>query len=94
MQTGISGVKAMGSNDGRYNTQSPLVVGAGKNFNSTGGSTNSYSLPDLQFNMPTQQQQCNGLPDFMVPPPVVQPPPLVQLPSVVQPPPVEQPQRN
>ena len=81
MQTGISRLKAMGSNDGRYNTQSPLVVGAGKNSISMGWSTNSYSLPDLQLNMPTQHQQCKGLPDFMVPPPVV------QLPSVVQPPP-------
>ena len=36
MQTGISRVKAMGSNDGRYNMQSPLVVGAGKNSNSNG----------------------------------------------------------
>ena len=87
MQTGISRVKAMGSNNGRYNTQSPLVVGAGKNSNSMGWSTNSYSLPDLQLNMPTQHQQCKGLPDFTVPPPVVQPSPVVQLPSVVQPPP-------
>ena len=53
MQTGISRVKAMGSNDGRYNMQSPLVVGAGKNSNLTGWSTNSYSLPDLQLNTPT-----------------------------------------
>ena len=87
MQTGISRLKAMGSNDGRYNTQSPLVVGAGKNSNSTGWSTNSYSLPDLQLNTPAQHQQCKGVPDFTVPPPVVQPPLVVQLPSVVQPPP-------
>ena len=87
MQTGISRVKVMGCNDGRYNTQSPLVVGTGKNSNSMGWSTNSYSLPDLQLNMPTQHQQCKGLPDFTVPPPVVQPSPVVQLPSVVQPPP-------
>ena len=77
MQTGISRVKAMGSNDGRYNRQSLLAVGAGKNSNSMGWSTNSYSLPDLQLNMPTQQQ-CKGLPDFTVPPPVVQPPPMEQ----------------
>ena len=88
MQTGISRVKAMGGNDGRYNMQSPLVVGAGKNSNSVGWLTNSYSLPDLQLNTPTQQK-CKGLPDFMVPPPMVQPPPVVQLPSVVQPLPVE-----
>ena len=93
MQTGISRVKAMGSNDGKYNTRSPLVVGAGKNSNSTGWSINSYSLPDLQFNTPTQQQS-KGLPDFTVPPPAVQPPPVVQLPSVVQPLPVEQSQQN
>ena len=66
MQTGISRVKAMGSNDGKYNTQSLLVVGAGKNSNLTGWSINSYSLPDLQLNMPTQQQ-CKGLPDFPYP---------------------------
>ena len=59
-----------------------------------GWSTNSYSLPDLQLNTPTQQKQCKGLPDFMVPPPVVQPPHVVQSPSVVQPLPVEQPQQN
>ena len=88
MHTGISRVKAMGSNDGRYNTQSPLVVGAGKNSNSMGWSTNSYSLPDLRLNTPTQQQQCKGFPDFTVPTPVVQPP------SVVQPLPVEQLQQN
>ena len=87
MQTGISRVKAMGSNDRRYNTQSLLLEGAGKNSNSTGWSTNSYSLPDLQLNTPTQHQQYKGLPDFTVPPPVVQPSPVVQLPSVVQPPP-------
>ena len=78
----------MGSNDGRYNTQSPLVIGAGKNSNTTGWSTNSYNLPDLQLNTSTQQQQCKGLPDFTIPPPVV------QSPSVVQPFPVEQPQQN
>ena len=91
MQTGISRLKAMGSNDGRYNMQSPLVVGAGKNSNSTGWSTNSYSLLDLQLNTPTQHQQCKGLPDFTVPPPVVQPPPAVQPPPVVQLPSVIQP---
>ena len=94
MQSGISRVKAMGSNEGGYNTQLPWVVGAGKNSNLTGWLTNSYSLPDLQLNTPTQQQQCKGLPDFTVPPPVVQPPPVAQLPSVVQPLPVEQPQQN
>ena len=89
-------MKAMGSNDGRYNTQSALVVGAGKNSNLKGWSTNSYSLPDLQLNTPTQHQQCKGLPDFTGPPPVVQPPsvvqphPVVQPPQVVQPPPVVQ----
>ena len=69
------------------------MVGAGKNSHSTGWSINSYSLPDLQLNTPTQQQS-KGLPDFTVPPPAVQPPPVVQLPSVVQPLPVEQPQQN
>ena len=77
MQTRISRVKAMGSNDGTYNTQSPLVVEPGKNLNSTGWSTNSYSLPDLQLNMPNQRQQCKGLPDLTVPPPTVQPPSVV-----------------
>ena len=78
MQTAISRVKAMGSNDGRYNTQSPLEKGAGKSSNLTGWSTNGYSLPDLQLNIPTQHQQCKGLPDFRIPPPVVQPHPVVQ----------------
>ena len=77
MQTGISRIKAMGSNVEAFNTQSPLVVEPGKNLNLTGWSTNSYSLPDLQRNMPNQRQQCKGLPDLTVPPPTVQPPPAV-----------------
>ena len=80
MQTGISRVKAMGSNDGTYNTQLPLVVEPGKNSNSTGWLTNSYSLPDLQLNTPTKQRQCKGLPDLTVPPPTVQPPSVVMQP--------------
>ena len=94
MQTGISRVKAMGSNDRMYNTQSPLVVEPGKNSNLTGWLANSYSLPDLQLNTPTQQQQCKGLPDLTVPPRVVQPSSVVQLPSVLQPPSVVPPQQN
>ena len=82
MQTGISRVKAMGNNDGMYNKQSPLVVEPGKNPNSTGCSTNSYSLPDLQLNTPNQQQRYKGLPDLTVPPPVVQPSAMAQLPVV------------
>ena len=74
----------MGKNDGMYNKQSPLVVEPGKNPNSAGCSTNSYRLPDLQFNTPTQQQRYKGLPDLTVPPPVVQPPAMEQ-PPVVQP---------
>ena len=82
MQTGISRIKAMGSNVEAFNTQSPLVVEPGKNSNLTGWSTNSYSLPDLQRNMPNQHQQCKGLPDLTVPPPTVQPPPaVVQIPQ-------------
>ena len=77
MQTGISRIKAMGSNVEAFNTQSPLVVEPGKNSNLTGWSTNSYSLPDLQRNTPNQRQQCKGLPDLTVPPPTVQPPPAV-----------------
>ena len=77
MQTGISRIKAMGSNVEAFNTQSPLVVEPGKNSNLTGWSTNSYSLPDLQWNTPNQRQQCKGLPDLTVPPPTVQPPPAV-----------------
>ena len=82
MQTGISRVKAMGNNDGMYNKQSPLVVEPGKNPNSTGCSTNSYSLPDLQLNTLTQQQWYKGLPDLTVPPPVVPPPAMAQPPVV------------
>ena len=82
MQTGISRIKAMGSNVEAFNTQSPLVVKPGKNSNLTGRSTNSYSLPDLQLNTPNQRQQCKGLPDLTVPPPTVQPPPaVVQIPQ-------------
>ena len=82
MQTGISRIKAMGSNVEAFNTQSPLVVEPGKNSNLTGWSTNSYSLPDLQRNTPNQRQQCKGLPDLTVPPPTVQPPPaVVQIPQ-------------
>ena len=72
----------MGSNVEAFKTQSSLVVEPGKNSNLTGWSTNSYSLPDLQLNMPNQRQQCKGLPDLTVPPPTVQPPPaVVQIPQ-------------
>ena len=84
MQTGISQVNAMGNNDRMYNKQLPLVVEPGKNPNSTGCSTNSYSLLDLQLNTPTQQQWYKGLPDLMVLPPVVPPPAMAQ-PLVVPP---------
>ena len=87
MQTGISRVKAMGNHDGMYNKQSPLVVEPGKNPNSTGCSTNSYSLPDLQLNTPTQQQRYKGHSDLKAPPPVVQPSAMAQ-------PPVVPPQHN
>ena len=60
VQAGISRVKAMGNNDEGCNTQSPVVVEPGKNANTTGWSTNSYHLPDLNQNMPTQYQQCMG----------------------------------
>ena len=53
----------------------------------TGCSTNSYSLPDLQLNTPTQEQHYKVLPDLTVPPPVVQPPAMEQ-------PPVVPPQHN
>ena len=82
MQTGITRVKAMGNNDGMYNKQSPLVVEPGKNPNSTGCSTKSYSLLYLQLNTPTQQQWYKGLQDLTVPHPVVQPPAMVQPPVV------------
>ena len=82
MQTGISRIKAMGSNVEAFNKQSPLVGEPGKNSNLTGWSTNSYSLPDLQLNTPNQRQQCKGLPDLTVPPPTVQPPlAVVQIPQ-------------
>ena len=74
VQTGISRVKMMGSNnsEGQCNTQSPVLVEPRKSANSTGWSTNSYHLPELSQNTPTQYQQCKGLPDLTVPPPVVQ----------------------
>ena len=72
----------MGTDDGMYNKQSPLVVEPGKNPNATGCSTNSYSLPDLQLNTPMQQHWYKGLPDLMVPPPVVPPPAMAQPPVV------------
>ena len=82
MQTGISRIKAMGSNVEAFNKQSSLVVEPGKNSNLTGWSTNSYNLPDLQLNTSNQRQQCKGLPDLTVPPPTVQPPPaVVQIPQ-------------
>ena len=84
MQTGISRVKAMGNDDGMYNKQSPLVVEPSKNPNSTGCSTKSYSLPELQLHTPTQQQWYKGFPDLTVPPPVV-PPPAIAQPPVVPP---------
>ena len=59
------------------------MVEPGKNPNSTGCLTYSYSLPDLQLNTPTQQQRYKGLPDLTVPPPVVQPPTMAQPPVVL-----------
>ena len=87
VQAGLSRVKAMGSNYGRYKTQSPLVVEPMKNGNSTGWSTNSFNLPDIHQNTP-DKQQCEGLPDFTMPPPSVQaqaqpqvPPALMDIPA-------------
>ena len=71
MQTGLSRVKAMGNDDNRYKTQSPLVVEPMKNANSTGWSMSSFNLPDMHQNTPARQQ-CKGLPDFSMPPPPVQ----------------------
>ena len=72
VQTGISRVKAMGSNAGMYKAQSPLFVEPMKNGNSTGWSTNSFNLPEVQQNTPARQQ-CKGLPDFTMPPLPIQP---------------------
>ena len=71
MQTGISRMKAMGSNEGVYDTQSLLVVEPTKNGNSTGWSTNSFNLPEVQQNTPVRQP-CKGLPDLTMPPPPIQ----------------------
>ena len=71
VQTGISRMKAMGNNEGVYNTQSPLVVEPAKNGNSTGWSTNSFNLPEVHQNT-SVRQQCKGLPDLTVPPPPIQ----------------------
>ena len=70
MQTGISRMKAMGNNEGVYDTQSPLLVEPAKNRNSTGWSTNSFNLPEVQQNTPVRQQ-CKGLPDLTMPPPPI-----------------------
>ena len=71
LQTGISRVKSMSSNEVGCNTQSPVVVEPMKNGNSTGYSTHSFNLPEVQQNTPTGQQ-CKGFPDFTVPPPPIQ----------------------
>ena len=67
VQTGISRMKAMGNNEGVYNTQSPLVVEPTKNGNSTGWSMKSFNLPEVQQNI-SVRQQCKGLPDLTMPP--------------------------
>ena len=61
----------MGSEDGRYKAQSPLVVEPVKNGNPAGWSTNSFNLPETQQNTPARQQ-CKGLRDFTMPPPPIQ----------------------
>ena len=71
VQTGISRMKAMGNNEGVYDTQSPLVVEPAKNGNSTGWSTNSFNLPEVHQNT-SIRQQCKGLPDLTVPSPLIQ----------------------
>ena len=64
-------MKAICSNEGVYDTQSPLVVEPTKNGNSTGWSTNSFNLPEVQQNTPVRQQ-CKGLPDLTMPLPPIQ----------------------
>ena len=71
VQMGISRMKAMSNNEGVYDAQSPLVVEPAKNGNSTGWSTNSFNLPGVHQNTPVRQQ-CKGLPDLTVPPPLIQ----------------------
>ena len=68
VQAGILRVKSMNNEEGNYNTKLPLVVEPTKNWNTTGWSTKSFNLPDLQQNTPTRQQ-CKGFPDLTVPPP-------------------------
>ena len=71
VQMGISRMKAMGNNEGVYDTQSPLVVKPTKNGNLTGWSTTSFNLPEIRQNT-SGRQQCQGLPDLTVPPPSIQ----------------------
>ena len=71
MQADILRVKAMGSNGGEYNTQSPLIMEPMKNGNSTGWLTHSFNLPEVQQNTPARQQ-CKGLPDLTMPQPPIQ----------------------
>ena len=61
----------MNSNEGVYNTQSPVIVEPVRNGNSTGCSTNSFNLPEVHQNT-SMRQQCKGLPDLTVPPPPIQ----------------------
>ena len=69
LQTGIARVKSMRSNEVDCNTQSPVIVEPMKQGNSTGWSTHSFNLPEVQQDVPGQQ--CKGFPDFTVPPPPI-----------------------
>ena len=70
LQTGLSRVKSINNREVDCNIQSPVVVESMKSGNSTGYSTHSLNIPQIQQNTPTAQQ-CKGLPDFTTPPPPI-----------------------
>ena len=69
IQTGLARVKSMGKNEADANVRSPVVMEPTKQGNSTGWSTHSFNIPDVQQDIPGQQ--CKGFPDFTVPPPPI-----------------------
>ena len=70
LQTGLSRVKSISNREVDGNIQSPVVVEPMKSGNSTGYSTHSLNIPQTQQNTPTMQQ-CKGLPDITMPPPLI-----------------------
>ena len=70
LQTGLSRVKSISSREVDDKIQSPVVVEPMKSGNSTGYSTHSLNIPQIQQNTHTMQQ-CKGLPDSTTPPPPI-----------------------